>query len=191
MSKTHLLEKFHYCPVCGSPRFEVNDFKSKRCLDCGFVYYFNPAGAVVALIVNERDELLVATRAEEPAKGTLDLIGGFADCGETAEHAMQREIEEETGMYISQDNMRYLFSKPNTYLYSGMLIHTMDLFYLCRVSSQSHITAHDDVASCRWTSLSELHPEQFGLDSIREGVIRYIQMMKSSLPHINSPHNPN
>lgn len=104
---------------------------------------------------------------------------------------MQREIEEETGMHISQDNMHYLFSRPNTYLYSGMLIHTMDLFYLCRVSSQSHITAHDDVASCRWTSLSELHPEQFGLDSIREGVIRYIQMMKSSLPHINSPHNPN
>ncbi|MBR4367368.1 MAG: NUDIX domain-containing protein [Bacteroidaceae bacterium] len=179
MSKTHLLDKFHYCPVCGSPRFEVNDFKSKRCLDCGFVYYLNPAGAVVALIVNERNELLVATRAEEPAKGTLDLIGGFADCGETAEQAMQREIKEETGLDVPQDSLRYLFSLPNTYLYSGMLIHTMDLFYLCRVSSQSHFIANDDVASCRWTPLVEVDPSQFGLDSIRQGVISYIQMANS------------
>ncbi len=179
MSKTHLLEKFHYCPVCGSSRFEVNDFKSKRCLDCGFVYYFNPAGAVVALIVNERDELLVATRAEDPAKGTLDLIGGFADCGETAEQAMQREIKEETGMDIALDHMHYLFSLPNTYLYSGLLIHTMDLFYLCRVSSLTHIIASDDVASCRWVPLSEIAPGQFGLDSIRQGVINYMQWAKS------------
>ena len=175
MNKAHLMEKFHYCPVCGSPRFEVNDFKSKRCCDCGFVYYFNPAGAVVALIVNERDELLVAIRAEAPAQGTLDLIGGFADCGETAEQAMQREIKEETGMDIDQGDMHYLFSRPNTYLYSGLTVHTMDLFYLCRVSSKCSIKAHDDVASCRWTPLTDIHPELFGLDSIREGVTEFLK----------------
>ena len=182
MSKTHLLEKFHYCPLCGSPRFEVNDFKSKRCLDCGFVYYFNPAGAVVALIVNDHGELLVGTRGEQPAKGTLDLIGGFADCGETAEQAMVREIKEETGMVISESQLHYLFSRPNTYLYSGLVVHTMDLFYLCRVSSSAHVVAHDDVASCRWTPLAELHPEQFGLDSIREGVVQYLKLVEKGLP---------
>ena len=41
-----------------------------------FVYYFNPSSATVALILNERDELLVCRRAKEPAKGTLDLPGG-------------------------------------------------------------------------------------------------------------------
>ena len=69
----HPLSQFKYCPKCGSTRFEAHDFKSKQCADCGFVYYFNPSSATVALILNERNELLVCRRAKEPAKGTLDL----------------------------------------------------------------------------------------------------------------------
>lgn len=178
MSDVHPLEKFQYCPVCGSSCFNVNDFKSKRCHDCGFVYYFNPAGAVVALILNEQNELLVATRAENPAKGTHDLIGGFVDFGETAEHALQREIKEEAGIHIAQADMHYLFSRPNTYLYSDMLIHTMDLFFLCRISSQTNIHAGDDVASCRWIPLDNVEPASFGLDSIRQGVTDYLKMVR-------------
>lgn len=44
----HPLELFKYCPKCGSPHFEVNNEKSKRCADCGFVYYFNSSAATVA-----------------------------------------------------------------------------------------------------------------------------------------------
>ena len=81
----HPLDKFRYCPACGSKHFEIQDEKSKKCENCGFEYYLNPSAANVALIVNDKDELLVATRKKEPAKGTLDLPGGFADIGETAE----------------------------------------------------------------------------------------------------------
>lgn len=66
----HPLAQFLYCPECGSPHFEVNNEKSKKCTDCGFVYYFNPSAATVALILNEKNELLVCRRAKEPAKGT-------------------------------------------------------------------------------------------------------------------------
>ena len=34
----HPLDKFRYCPVCGSERFEVNNVKSKKCQACGFTY---------------------------------------------------------------------------------------------------------------------------------------------------------
>ena len=81
----HPLAQFLYCPECGSPHFEVNNEKSKKCTDCGFVYYFNPSSATVALILNEKKELLVCRRAKEPAKGTLDLPGGFIDMNETGE----------------------------------------------------------------------------------------------------------
>lgn len=54
----HPLSQFKYCPKCGSAHFEVHNEKSKQCADCGFVYYFNPSSATVALILNERDELL-------------------------------------------------------------------------------------------------------------------------------------
>ena len=65
----HPLSQFKYCPKCGSIHFEINNEKSKRCADCGFVYYFNPSAATVALIMNEQNELLVCRRAKDPAKG--------------------------------------------------------------------------------------------------------------------------
>ena len=86
----HPLAQFLYCPECGSPHFEVNNEKSKKCTDCGFVYYFNPSSATVALILNEKKELLVCRRAKEPAKGTLDLPGGFIDMNETGEEGVRQ-----------------------------------------------------------------------------------------------------
>ena len=81
----HPLELFKYCPKCGSSAFVENNEKSKRCEDCGFVYYFNASSATVAFILNEQGELLVCRRAKEPKKGTLDLVGGFVDRFETGE----------------------------------------------------------------------------------------------------------
>lgn len=98
----HPLSQFKYCPKCGSAHFEVHNEKSKQCADCGFVYYFNPSSATVALILNERDELLVCRRAKEPAKGTLDLPGGFIDMTETGEEGVAREVREETGMKVAK-----------------------------------------------------------------------------------------
>ncbi|MGN0258619.1 MAG: DNA mismatch repair protein MutT, partial [Bacteroides sp.] len=66
----HPLSQFRYCPKCGSDRFVEHNGKSKHCDACGFTYYFNPSAATVAFILNERNELLVARRAKEPAKGT-------------------------------------------------------------------------------------------------------------------------
>ena len=79
----HPLEKFIFCPVCGNKSFNINDFKSKKCGTCGFTYYANPCSATAAFILNDRGELLVAKRGKEPAKGTLDLPGGFVDMGGT------------------------------------------------------------------------------------------------------------
>ena len=172
---SHLLEKFHYCPVCGSPHFEENDFKSKKCADCGFTYYMNAAAAVVCFIVNEREQLLVATRGEEPAKGTLDLIGGFCDCGESATESIIREIKEETGVDVSPEQLQPLFTLPSTYLYSGMTIHTMDTFFLSHLPASTPFDAKDDVAACRWMHISQIQPERFGLTSIRNGVTRALK----------------
>ena len=58
----HPLELFKFCPVCGSPHFEIHNEKSKKCADCGFVYYFNSSAATVAFILNGKGELLVCRR---------------------------------------------------------------------------------------------------------------------------------
>lgn len=169
----HPLDLFKYCPKCGSAHFEIHNGKSKKCSDCGFTYYFNPSAATVAFIQNKKDELLVCRRAKEPAKGTMDLSGGFIDLYETGEEGVAREVKEETGLEVVE--AKYLFSLPNTYLYSGFLVHTLDMFFLCRVKSTANIEAKDDVSDSFWLPLSEVHPEEFGLDSIREGVIRFLK----------------
>ena len=72
--------------------FEEHNFKSKHCSNCGFTYYQNPSSSTAAFILNSKEELLVVRRGKEPAKGTLDLPGGFVDNEETAEQGMIREI---------------------------------------------------------------------------------------------------
>lgn len=171
----HPLSQFKYCPKCGSNRFVENNIKSKRCENCGFVYYFNSCSSTVALIVNENNELLVATRAHEPVKGTLDLPGGFVDMHETGEEAVIREVKEETNLNVTETE--YLFSIPNIYVYSGFEVHTLDLVYLCKVESTATLKAEDDVAKLQFIKIPELNPDLFGLLSVKE-IVRKIQKMK-------------
>ena len=169
----HPLEKFKYCPVCGSSHWVEHNFKSKACTDCGFVYYANPSAATAAIILNTRNEILVVRRGKEPAKGTLDLVGGFVDMCETIEEGMRREIKEETGLDVGK--MTYLFSMPNQYLYSGMFIHTLDADFLVRVPDDVKPKAADDAADCLWIPVSEVNPADFGLTSIRHAVERFLE----------------
>ena len=97
----HPLTKFEYCPLCGSHHFTVNGEKSRKCENCGFEFFMNPAAATVAFILNSKGELLVEKRKREPAKGMYDLPGGFADMRETAEQGVRREVLEETGLTVN------------------------------------------------------------------------------------------
>ncbi len=169
----HPLEQFKYCPKCGSSRFGVHNGKSKHCLDCGFTYYFNSCSATVALILNPQREMLICRRGKEPAKGTLDLPGGFVDMYETGEEGVAREVKEETGLIV--EDTRYLFSLPNLYEYSGFMVHTLDMFFLCTVKDTERITAQDDVAETFWMPLAKINPDEFGLTSVREGVNRFLK----------------
>lgn len=118
--------------------------------------------------MNVNNELLVCRRGREPAKGTLDLPGGFIDCAETAEEGVAREVLEETGLVVRKSD--YLFSLPNIYIYSGFPVHTLDMFFLCEVENTSRIEAKDDVSDTFFLSLEDIDPDQFGLTSIKKGV---------------------
>ena len=106
--------------MCGSKHFEINNEKSKRCENCGFVYYANPSSATAAFIVNDKNELLVVRRGKEPAKGTLDLPGGFVDMDETAEEGMKREIKEEVYQQLKEEIYEKMIAEMRDKLYSTL-----------------------------------------------------------------------
>ena len=164
---------FSYCPVCGSKEFVLNNEKSMRCEPCGFVLYTNASAATAAFIRNEAGDLLVCRRAKEPAKGTLDLPGGFVDGQETAEKAIAREIKEELGGDV--ESLNYLFSLPNLYEYSGLTVPTLDMFFSCHLKSIENLKASDDVEGFEFVSLAKLQPELFGLQSIRKAVEMFLK----------------
>lgn len=168
----HFSAKFQYCPSCGSGEFLLNNEKSKHCRQCGFTLYVNASSAVAVFIENELGELLVCRRGKEPAKGTLDLPGGFVDAAETAEEAVEREIAEELNAVVIESV--YLFSLPNEYEYSGLTVPTLDMFYRCRLAQTDRLQAADDVAECFFVAKHAINPADFGLQSVRKAVTRYI-----------------
>ena len=171
----HPLHQFVYCPICRAKRFVENNEKSKRCEVCGFVYYFNPSSAVACFIRNTQGEYLLVRRGKEPAKGTLDLPGGFVDLYETGEEAACREVLEETGLTLK--SCHYLFSIPNIYPYSGFEVHTLDMFYACEVESFDKAKAADDASEIVVLKPEEIDPEQFGLQSIRKAVGVFVRRL--------------
>lgn len=115
-----------------------------RCTACGFQFFINSSAAVVALIKDDDNRILLTRRAKEPAKGLWDLPGGFVDPGETVENAVKREIKEELNLDVAESV--YLGSTPGTYCFSDVTYQIINLIFLCRVDHLDALRAGDDVS---------------------------------------------
>ncbi len=162
---THPVKIFRFCPRCGSSAFKATGERSLACPDCDLQYYINSAAAVACLIFNEQGLLLLTRRAVEPDIGKLDLPGGFIDPLETAEEAVRRELREELGLEVK--TLRYLTSRANEYLFSGITVFTTDLAFRVEACSLENLTANDDISSFEWVVPSEVDPEEIPASSIR------------------------
>ena len=165
---SHPLHTFRYCPRCGAPDLQHPHGRALHCPHCDLTYFHNVAAAVACFVLDDYGQILSVRRAREPARGTLDLPGGFVDPGETMETAARRELYEETGLVPRE--LRYIFSLPNTYPSSGIDVFTADLFYLARVPDFSAARAADDAAALDIRPLAALHAADYGLTSIRNAV---------------------
>jgi len=158
-------EIIKYCPKCGEMSFTANCSKSFVCNKCGFTLFLNSASAVVAVIFNKKNELLVTIRKNNPAAGTYDLPGGFVDNNETLELAVTREVKEELNLKIS--SLKYWKSFSNQYVYKDILYYTTDSAFYCKIENFDNINPADDVADYKFISIENLDINNFGFSSIK------------------------
>ena len=159
---------FKYCPNCKSENIEFPDNRRFYCHDCNFTYYHNIAAAV-AIVFTFKDKVLFTVRNVDPDKGKWDLPGGFIDPGENAEAAACREIKEELGLNIQPDDLEYITTSPNNYLYKNVPYRTMDIFYECPLQTDViKIAAEDEIQELIWVKRSEINVNQIGFVSIQK-----------------------
>ena len=159
---------FKFCPNCKSENCEHPNNVRFLCHDCNFTYYHNIAAAV-AIVFTFEDKILFTVRNVNPDKGKWDLPGGFIDPGENAEAAACREIKEELGIHVNPNDLKYITTSPNNYLYKNVPYRTMDIFYECALNTDViSITAEDEIQELIWVKRSEIDVNQIGFVSIQK-----------------------
>ena len=185
---------FAFCPACASRKISFEENKVFRCPDCGFVYYHNTAAATGCLIsVPEPNEsgrrpgekLVFLVRGRDPARGKLDLPGGFVDPGEGVLEGLYRELREEIGWTppvpegAGLTQVFTLFASfPNVYPYKGVKYNTCDMYFSV---SAPGLTLQDlrreqaEIDEVRFLRPEEINYDEIAFDSTRRAVQAYIK----------------
>lgn len=166
-------EMFAHCGRCGEPGVVFDGTIRHDCPSCGWRLYRSPVTAVAA-ILTLGDRFVFSRRSREPARGLLDLPGGFVDPGESAEQAMARELNEELGIHVVVEASHYLGSLPNTYPYRGITYRTVDLFYRIPLAEAPERFDTSEISELLVLTRDEIDPATIGLASIRRAVDRWI-----------------
>ena len=169
-----MVSPFAFCPKCGVAGFESGNTKPWHCPSCGFQYFHNMASAVAGLIVC-KEYVLMTQRKLDPAKGQLDLPGGFVEYGESLEQAISREVFEELG--LQELSWQYFGSYANQYPYAGVLYHTQDAVFIAQVSHCLKVDPMDDVDAAFWVPADTLDLSRVAFSSARQALQQWQQTL--------------
>ncbi len=92
-----------FCSICGSKLKNSLQFTAMECPNCKKIHFPRIEPCIIVL-VNKGDKILLA-RHTQRNQDIYACLAGFMEAGETAEHAVAREIFEETGIQVK--NIQY------------------------------------------------------------------------------------
>ena len=163
-----------YCPQCGKENLQWSEGKKWHCIKCSFVLYHNCAAAV-AVVVLYKDEILFTRRNQYPAKGKLDLPGGFVDPKESAEYACYRELKEELNIEIDIQKLKFIMSLPNVYHYQGIDYNTLDLFFEYRLDEKIPMSLEkNEISEILWLKRASIDIKDIAFSSQQKFLQRFI-----------------
>jgi len=97
------------CAQCGAATTVISGGSVRRCLIDQSEHYPRTDGAVIVLVKDDQDRVLLGRQKVWP-KYRFSTFAGFVEPGESFEHCVVREVKEEAGVDLGEIN--YLGSQP-------------------------------------------------------------------------------
>ncbi len=144
-------ERTRFCPTCGGPLTITQSGWAMHCPVDGLEIFPRTDPAIIVL-VRDRDDRAMLGRQVTWDRGRFSTFAGFVEAGESAEAAVRREVEEETGIRIGPavEDLQYLGSQPWPFPCSLMLgYHAWTDHTEIRVDA-------DEIAEAYWFTRDEL-----------------------------------
>ncbi len=143
--------------------------------------YRNPALTVDGVVLHRQNQfqdndacnVLLIKRGRDPFQDCYALPGGFVDYGEDIDSAINREIEEETGLQGLPFRQFRTFGKPGR----DPRGHTVSVVYVAVIiGEQPEVVGGDDAAEAEWFPLSRLPDLAFDHAQILEKVFEALNL---------------
>ena len=136
------------CAQCGAATTVISGGSVRRCLIDQSEHYPRTDGAVIVLVKDDQDRVLLGRQKVWP-KYRFSTFAGFVEPGESFEHCVVREVREEAGVELSQIN--YLGSQPWPFPASLMIA-----FEAVTNTPQLARPDGEEIEEIRWFSRAEM-----------------------------------
>lgn len=125
--------------------------------------YPHPAVTADCIVMTRDNQVLLIQRKNEPCRGQWAFPGGFMNIDETAEAAAVRELQEETGITLSETDIFQVGAY--TAVDRDPRERVITIAYLAEIDAPVPVKGSDDAARAQWFPLDALPP--FSLRSCR------------------------
>ena len=132
--------------------------------------YPRPAVTADCVVITKENEpqVLLIQRGNEPFKGCWAFPGGFMNMDETTEQCAVRELEEETGLKVTEIKQIGAYSKVDR----DPRGRTITVAYLAIIDKVENVKGLDDAAKAQWFPLSDLPKLAFDHEKIMKDAKR-------------------
>jgi NAD+ diphosphatase len=137
-----------HCPRCGTSTVPAPAGHLTTCPADGTEHFPRLDPAVIMLVTDPDDRCLLARNAAWPQR-RMSVLAGFVEPGESVEHAVAREVFEETAITVGQ--IRYLGSQPWPMPRSLMLG-----FQAVAAGGQRIVVDQEEIGEAHWFTRAEL-----------------------------------
>lgn len=136
--------------------------------------YPRPAVTADCVVMTKESvpQVLLIERGADPYKGCWAFPGGFMNMDETTEQCAIRELEEETGMKVTELHQIGAYSKVDR----DPRGRTITVAYLVIINHPITVTGQDDAAKAQWFPIDALPSLAFDHKDIMQDAINAYKM---------------